>query len=247
MSKNIYQPYTYLVGWSKLKKYYYGVKYGKCANPENFWVTYYTSSKQIPIFRKLYGEPDIIQVRKIFKTKKQAVLWESKVLRRIKAAQKTYFINETNGNLKWFNKGGYKCTEQHISNMKKVRWNQDKKTKWSKHISEKNKKVWAARSKEEKQIIGNKISLALKGNTPPNKGIPHSNQTIEKIKKNTKNAMKCEKLRNHLSHKAKQRCDKNFKKRISENNKRKVCCIFCKKELGLSSLGRHQNGTNCKN
>jgi len=30
--------YTYLIGWSKLKKYYYGVRFAKKSNPKDLWV-----------------------------------------------------------------------------------------------------------------------------------------------------------------------------------------------------------------
>lgn len=82
MNKN-HQPYTYLVGWSKLKKYYYGVRYGRKANPKNFWVDYFTSSSYVKEYRELYGEPDIIEVRKVFDTPSEAIQWENGVLTRL--------------------------------------------------------------------------------------------------------------------------------------------------------------------
>jgi hypothetical protein len=39
---SIYQPYTYLIGWSEHDLWYYGCEYGrwrKTANPENLWIT----------------------------------------------------------------------------------------------------------------------------------------------------------------------------------------------------------------
>lgn len=246
MSNTIYQPYTYLIGWSKQKKYYYGVKYGESANPKTFWVDYYTSSKHIPLLRESFGEPDIIQIRKTFKSKEDAIKWETKVLRRINAAGKEYFINETNGNLNWYNKGGYKCTQEHIDNMINSRWTEEKKKKHSIYTTQLNKEIWSKRSTEEKNKILSKISESNKGKEPWNRNTPHTNETIKKISKNTKNAMKSTELRSHLSQKAKARCDEKFSKRISENNKRKVSCVFCKREVNLSNLGRHQKGSKCK-
>ena len=37
-------PYTYLIGWSKLDKWYYGCRYGINCHPDDFWKTYFTSS-----------------------------------------------------------------------------------------------------------------------------------------------------------------------------------------------------------
>ena len=98
-SKTIYIPYTYLIGWSKHNIWYYGCEYGentKTANPSNLWSIYFTSSKKVKNFRNEYGEPDIIQIRKIFKTKEKTVLWESKVLTRMNVIHKHNWLNATN-------------------------------------------------------------------------------------------------------------------------------------------------------
>ena len=88
----IYIPYTYLIGWSHINKWYYGVEYSnnkKIANPKNLWTTYFTSSKVVKKFREEYGEPDVIQIRKIFtigsykERQIKASAWEHKVLSKI--------------------------------------------------------------------------------------------------------------------------------------------------------------------
>jgi hypothetical protein len=61
-----YKAYTYLVGCTELNKFYYGVRYSRKSNPENFWKDYFTSSEYVKEYREKYGEPDIIQVRKTF-------------------------------------------------------------------------------------------------------------------------------------------------------------------------------------
>lgn len=77
------EPYTYLIGWSKLNKWYYGVRFGKGCHPSELWVKYFTSSEIVSKFREENGNPDVIQVRKIFKSQYSAKEWEDKVLRRI--------------------------------------------------------------------------------------------------------------------------------------------------------------------
>jgi len=90
--------YTYLIGWSHLNVWYYGAKYGKDANPDTFWINYYTSSKIVKDFRKEHGEPDVVQVRKTFgEDSVYCRLYEHKVLRRLDAAKSTKFLNRSIG------------------------------------------------------------------------------------------------------------------------------------------------------
>lgn len=96
--KKEYKPYCYLIGWSKYNKWYYGSEYGsktKIANPDNLWVTYFTSSKEIARMRVQYGEPDIIEVRKVFNDRASTTLWEHKVLKRLNATQADKWVNKT--------------------------------------------------------------------------------------------------------------------------------------------------------
>jgi hypothetical protein len=88
-----YAPYTYFIGWSKLNKWYYGVEYGvkktPFANPINLWKSYFTSSNIVLYFRRTYGEPDVVEVRKTFSNgsiiekMEQAIAWEKRVLSKI--------------------------------------------------------------------------------------------------------------------------------------------------------------------
>lgn len=99
-------PYTYLIGWSHLNKYYYGSEFSnsvhKIAHPNNLWTKYYTSSKIVKEMRILYGEPDIIQVRKTFTTAHAAHNWEYRVLTRLGAAKNDKFINQHNAGFKFY-------------------------------------------------------------------------------------------------------------------------------------------------
>ncbi len=61
-------PYTYLIGWSKLNKWYYGCRCAQHCHPNDLWIKYFTSSLYVRQFRKLHGEPDVIKVRKIFQS-----------------------------------------------------------------------------------------------------------------------------------------------------------------------------------
>jgi len=97
MSESIYQPYTYLIGWSSHNRYYYGVRYAKDCNPNDLWVSYFTSSKYVKNFFERYGDPDVIQVRKTFSTVDDARFWEHKVLKRLRVVNNPIFLNESDG------------------------------------------------------------------------------------------------------------------------------------------------------
>lgn len=90
---SIYTPYTYLIGWSSLSKYYYGVRFAKNCHPSDLWVKYFTSSKTVAEYRKLYGEPDVVEVRKTFADKHSAILWEAKVLRKLDVKHNVKLLN----------------------------------------------------------------------------------------------------------------------------------------------------------
>ena len=91
---NIYQPYTYRIAWSNLNKHYYGVRYAKNCNPNDLWKIYFTSSKIVKQYREKYGEPDVVEIRKIFDCPHKAKIWENKVLKRLKVLDNNKWINE---------------------------------------------------------------------------------------------------------------------------------------------------------
>lgn len=94
----IKKPYTYLIGWSNLNKWYYGVRVSPKDIPENdLWIKYFTSSKYVKQLITEYGNPDIIQIRKTFRTQKLARKWETKVLIRIKAKKSENWLNKSDG------------------------------------------------------------------------------------------------------------------------------------------------------
>ena len=89
--------YTYFIGWSKTKVYYYGRQTRIGCDPSNFWKTYFTSSHHVEKYRKLHGEPDIIQIRRIFgEDYVKCSNWETKVLTKLNCAKDPRFLNRTN-------------------------------------------------------------------------------------------------------------------------------------------------------
>src|ERR1700744_439556 len=104
-------PYTYLVYCKPTNQYYYGVRFAKGCHPSDLWITYFTSSKYIKLLIKKHGKDAFLfEVRKIFPNKEKAVVWEEKVIRRMKMRQRSDFINKSDILLhtdfrRWINNG----------------------------------------------------------------------------------------------------------------------------------------------
>ena len=88
-------PYTYLIGWQTQNKWYYGVRFAKGCHPNDLWNPYKTSSKHVKKMIEENGNPDIIQIRKIFKDQNAARVWESKVLKKMNVIKDNRFINKS--------------------------------------------------------------------------------------------------------------------------------------------------------
>lgn len=115
-------PYTYLIGWSKLNLYYYGVRFAKDCDPSDLWKTYFTSSKKVKALRLTSGEPDIIQVRKTFTETTKARLWESKVIKKLDMPSNKMWLNQSDHNDKFYHEGPRgKFTDQHKQKMREAR------------------------------------------------------------------------------------------------------------------------------
>jgi hypothetical protein len=89
----IYKPYTYALGWSKFKVWYYGVRFSKKSYVGDIWQTYYTSSSIVEEFVKNNGNPDIIKVCRVFDAIESAIDHEHKFLMRVKANINPQFLN----------------------------------------------------------------------------------------------------------------------------------------------------------
>jgi len=87
-------PYTYLIGWPQHDVFYYGVRYKAGCDPNDLFVTYFTSSKLVHACIMKFGMPSIKSIRRTFKTPKQAMIWEQKVLRRVKVLYSKRWLNQ---------------------------------------------------------------------------------------------------------------------------------------------------------
>ena len=90
-------PYTYLIGWPELNLWYYGVRYARNCHPDEFWVSYFTSSANVHLTVAKYGDPSVKQIRKLFDNDIDARKWERRVLKRLKVVSKDMWINGNDG------------------------------------------------------------------------------------------------------------------------------------------------------
>ena len=186
MLENI--PFTYLLKHIPTNKYYYGVRFKKGCNPKDLWTKYFSSSKKVKGLIKRYGKKSFIfEIRKTFKTPKQALNWEYKVLKKIKAIYRNDFLNLTDNkcidpkylskinkgkNNPWYNK---KHTKESIKKIKLASLNR-KHTKESKEKI----KLYNLGKKHTKQTK-EKLRILAMGNTNM-LGKKHTKKTKEKLK-----------------------------------------------------------------
>lgn len=90
------KPFTYLIGWKALDKWYYGVRYARGCHPDDLWTKYFTSSKYVLKLREDFSEPDVIEIRQTFDDSLQAREWEEKVLRRLNVIKDGRWLNKNN-------------------------------------------------------------------------------------------------------------------------------------------------------
>jgi hypothetical protein len=118
------------------------VRYADQCNPTDLWTTYFTSSKVVAQLRADLGEPDVIEVRRIFQDSDVAINWEHKVLRRLKVMESDIWVNQnTNTAPRWHESHrqahldsvrGRKYTDQgkqKLAESRKLNWSDDKQQK----------------------------------------------------------------------------------------------------------------------
>jgi hypothetical protein len=168
--------YTYLIGWSNLNRYYYGVRYKKGCTTSELWVNYFTSSKRVHQFREQHGEPDIIEVRKTFSDVQKARMWEHGVLRRLNAANLEKWLNCTDNKAIILDDAAKaKLTANSRGKSYEERFGAERAAELRRQRSESNRKR-GARSEETRQRISERRKeLHAQGElnfTPPPKNTP---------------------------------------------------------------------------
>lgn len=201
-SKNTYTsidrtPYTYFIHWNELNLSYYGRRTAKGCHPEEFFITYFTSSKYVADTISEYGMPDVIKIHKIFSDTESCTIQEEKFLKRIDASNSLDWLNQINGDAKW-------------GTTNKAPWNYGLTTsdETKQKISSSLKGKHTGPQSEETR---HKKSLSNKGQIPWNKGktglySPECRKKISESKLNKKRPQ-------------------SVKDRLSETKKDKVTCF----------------------
>lgn len=89
------KPYTYLIKHRPTGKVYYGFRGANKVEPhEDLWKHYFTSSKKVISLIKETGVDSFdYEIRKIFDSKEQAILWETRVLRKFNVLHDDRWLN----------------------------------------------------------------------------------------------------------------------------------------------------------
>lgn len=98
-------PYCYLIGWTKQNLWYYGRRTAKGCHPSEFWKKYKTSSLHVDAVVEAYGDPDTLQIRKVFIDIESCKHWENCVLTRLDVESRADFINRRNGDSQYDSTG----------------------------------------------------------------------------------------------------------------------------------------------
>jgi hypothetical protein len=154
---SIYQPFTYKLAWTDLGVYYYGVRYAQGCTPADLWTTYFTSSQVVAELRETYGDPDVIEIRRVFEDSDSAIDWEHKVLRRLKVMEKDNWLNRGIGKAPRFH-------ESHREALKLAAKNRKYTPAGYAALSARTKKLWA-----DSDFRKTRIDQITKGMTPEGK------------------------------------------------------------------------------
>lgn len=196
----IMKPYTYLIKHIPTGKVYYGYRSANKAEPaDDLWKTYFTSSQTV---HQLINESGVdsfeVEIRKIFETKEQASLWETRVLKRCKVLENNQWLNQniagyivptenSKRKISEFHKGKHK-TDDH---KKKISQSLKGKPKSDAYITTEYRELMSKLKsgpsngrygKEVSATTRCKISEANRGKVPSNKGKPMSEEQKAKIR-----------------------------------------------------------------
>lgn len=181
------KPYTYLIGWSRHNLWYYGVRWAKGCDPADLWVTYFTSSNRVAAKRAELGEPDVVEVRKVFDTGQKARVWEEQVIKRMNCVRAPNWLNAQNGG-HTFGQTGPR-TPEHAAKISRANKGKERTPEHCHKLSTSNKgKIRTAEHKAN-------VSAAMKGRvgrqwteeqrktvSEKRKGVPRSEAFKEKLR-----------------------------------------------------------------
>ena len=108
-------PYVYHIAWIASDIHYYGIRLRHQCNPkDDLWIHYFTSSKYVRKHRQEFGEPDVVEIRRVFQDDVSARNWEMGVLRRLKVRTNQKWLNRYDGKFRGSTKPKSEETRQKI-------------------------------------------------------------------------------------------------------------------------------------
>jgi hypothetical protein len=189
-------PYTYLLIHLPSGKRYYGVRTAETLPPEeDLWKIYFSSSRVVQDLISTDGLNSFrVEIRKVFVDRHSAILWEHRVLTRIKAASREDWLNksaglappiltgESNG---FYQKKHSQGTKRFISQKAKKRWSK-KREEYLVTIRNRKPPTISDEERERMRERGYKTAIALgfygrPGHLNPMLGKKHSGESRFKM------------------------------------------------------------------
>jgi hypothetical protein len=236
--------YTYLIKHKPTGQVYYGFRSANTVAPEeDLWKRYFTSSKRVQQLVEDFGAESFdVEVRRTFDSQEQAVNWETKVLRRCKVLEDTRWLNqnilgyivpteESRKKISEANKGRIQTEDEKLQRSLSQKGS---KRPWSaqnlpKDVSGANNGMYGKTQSEETR---RKIGEKNRGKTPPNKGVPMSEEQKAKLR---------EKM---LGRKVDPEVVARRAEKQRGQKREKRHCPHCDKDIAVGWYNRH--GDNCK-
>jgi hypothetical protein len=229
------KPYTYLIKHRPTGKVYYGFRCANKTEPhEDLWKQYFTSSSKIQQLIEETGVDSFdIEIRQVFESKEQAVLWETKVLRRCKVLEDDRWINQ--------NIAGYivptEESRKKISDYHKDKPKSDEhKQKLSASQKGKPKNSQVYKSLEYRELM----SKLKSGKGNGRFGLEVSEETRQKISEAKKGKQTAHNKGLPMSEE-----QKAILRETKERNKVVLTCEVCSKIMRESHFKMYGHGANC--
>lgn len=248
--------YTYLIGWSKTNKWYYGVRYSEKSTDDDLWKTYFTSSVYVREYREKFGEPDVIQIRKIFDDPKMAIKCEDRVIRKLRLFENENFLNKAYSGSIYYDKDVRTKMSEHAkkprsnafkyarSNTMKLLWEQGVYDNRPSQTEEHRRKNSEALKKRYELIEHHSVGCTQseESNRKRSQSLLQRNSLLSSDDKRTKfgkvgaeNGMYGKKHEQEARNKIRQR----------SLNRIKLECEYCKSNVTPQSYGRYHKGRKC--
>lgn len=107
-------PYTYLIKLKRTGQLYCGVRAAKNCHPDDFWKTYFTSSKVVKQIIEVYGKESFETLKIITHPSIElAYEFEELVLTDSQASNNPKWLNRSNGDISYV-RAGFKQSKEHV-------------------------------------------------------------------------------------------------------------------------------------